>query len=142
MLAIDIHNTLKLHADDIKDFSYVTQNVWTLWNETRQSRHADTANQYSVFSYTNGVSPSSYLDSQIAAEWQTDRTGLGLTEQLYTARGSQGEGLEKKWADLVLANPADEKSLFLQEITRGWDGNFAIPVRPLFTAKYVPKFMY
>ena len=142
MLAIDIHNTLKLHENDIKDFSYVTQNVWTLWNETRQSLHADTANQYSVFSYTNGVSPSSYLDSQIAAEWQTDRTGLGLTEQLYTARGSQGEGLEKKWADLVLANPADEKSLFLQQIKWGSDGNFAIPVRPLFTAKYVPKFMY
>ena len=34
------------------------------------------------------VSPSTYWDSQIAASWVPEDSDLGLTEMLYTARGS------------------------------------------------------
>ena len=37
-----------------------------------------------------GVSPVPLLDSIILQEYENTTTYLGLTEQLYTARGSQG----------------------------------------------------
>ena len=39
--------------------------------------------------------PSDNLDDGFQVAWQDPMSGLGLTEQLYTARGSQGFGINQ-----------------------------------------------
>ena len=42
---------------------------------------------------TYGVSPSSLLDDSISIVYENKTTALGLTTQLYTARGCQAQGM-------------------------------------------------
>ena len=39
-----------------------------------------------------GVQPSQNADEAFKVDWQDPTSGIGITEQLYTARGSQGIG--------------------------------------------------
>ena len=86
------------------------------------------------------ISASSYLDSQFNVDWHYKPSGLGLTEQLYTARGSQGGVLEESYAKLLMASPH-----YPESDTPTWlyaafanNQNWAIPMRTLFTVKDAP----
>ena len=41
-----------------------------------------------LFSYPQAVSPTSYIDDVILFDYLSPETGLGPSEQLYTARGA------------------------------------------------------
>ena len=45
------------------------------------------------------VSPSTLFDDMLSIEWKNETVGLGYSEQLYTARGSQGLGATLKSLD-------------------------------------------
>ena len=46
-------------------------------------------------------------------KWNDPSIGLSVTEQLYTARGSQGIGTSQTTADMVGVNPKNYKDLLL-----------------------------
>ena len=71
----------------IKDFAYIGTNSLT---EGKTIEISDTSRTFTPYGFIEPISASSYLDSQMNVDWHYKPSGLGLTEQLYTARGSQG----------------------------------------------------
>lgn len=60
------------------------------------------------------VNPTSLVDDSLNISYQDPDTGLGLTEQLYTARGSQGMGTSDKIIDYgIYAEDFDSLVLLL-----------------------------
>ena len=59
------------------------------------------------------MQPSSYFDDTLKMKWKDPSMGLSVTEQLYTARGSQGVGTSQAVADMVGVNPKNYKDLLL-----------------------------
>ena len=62
--------------------------------------------------YPYGISPSSYFDETFQLYYVAD-TGLGPSETLYTARGSQGMGLKSSRVEDMEMDTSDFKSTFL-----------------------------
>lgn len=64
--------------------------------ETNEGGSMETISDLSRMSETEveikGLSPSSLFDKAIYPDFSYKESGLGFTEQLYTARGSQGIG--------------------------------------------------
>ena len=71
----------------IKDFAYISSNSLPAG---KTIRIRDTSRTFEPYGFIEAISASSYLDSQMNVDWHYKPSGLGLTEQLYTARGSQG----------------------------------------------------
>jgi len=68
-------------------------------------------------------------------EYYDDSTGLGYTEQLYTARGAQGAGVYHKTTDKAGVNPADYTSLLLHIVHYYNDLTVYYQTRALWTTK-------
>jgi len=66
--------------------------------------------------YLFGVSSSKVLDSSFFTEYTNTTTSLGLTDQLYTAAGSQSVGAYYKSMDNQITDP--ETQLLLMKMSR------------------------
>ena len=65
------------------------------------------------------------LDESMTYEYiDTTNTQLGATEQLYTARGSQGIGIWKGLAQKMGVDPSDYTDLYLTSFFGGGDNSF------------------
>lgn len=91
MFASQTDAVLKNYAQYIDDFGYSTLTIGTVMG----------VDDYLVFTnqiserkdlVTTGLSPSKLVDTCIYPEYYNTSTGLGLIEQLYTARGTQSHG--------------------------------------------------
>ena len=70
-------------------------------------------------------------------------TELGVTEQLYTARGSQGIGTYDRIEDLFGVNPEDytELLMLIYEIYETSKVTSSYKLRPIFTTEANPDFL-
>lgn len=93
LLANYIDDTLIKYADKIRDFGYTTGKITQITGPGNSNEIHDIAflNKRGVESLA--VSPSTLLDDGLSIDYASDYSGLGYTEQLYSARGSQGAGL-------------------------------------------------
>ena len=57
-----------------------------------------------------GVQPAGILDSTFEIDWFGTDSGLGPTEQLYTAKGSQDVGVNKPVIENTFLDTSDYKS--------------------------------
>jgi hypothetical protein len=48
-----------------------------------------------------------FLSDSLDIKWQNDESGLNLVEQLYTARGSQGQAISDWLEAKVMVDPSD-----------------------------------
>ena len=78
-----------------------------------------TTKQYWVGETLFGVQPSDFFDDLIQIDWAPRNTSMGVTEQLYTARGSQGMGTGAGWAHNFLADNDDTVSISSLGISDG-----------------------
>ena len=128
------------YADSIADWGYRTQDL-----DSAQENYIDTVddshfkmsdysgmNHHSVNVY--GVSPSEIMSDMADIDYLSPETGLLPTEQLYTARGSQGAGVYSAYASYVSARPDIFNSTYLLKM-KGVDpdGTLYFKYRPLFT---------
>lgn len=51
------------------------------------------------------VAPSAFFDDNVHPEAQYKGTALGLSEQLYTARGSQSTAIKQRWYKMSKVDP-------------------------------------
>ena len=88
---------LEKYEKHIKSFGYTTDPIDMLINEGVVVRFADQAGMDRIDGVSvYGVSPSSILDESMEFTYkETEKSWLGATEQLYTARGSQGVGMAR-----------------------------------------------
>ena len=110
---------LRKYEPDIKNFGYVTEALdYAIYNATDEYPSLGfTDLAKTTFQGTGaqfGINPSDYFDSSFVVSYRDDKdTGLGVSEELYTARGAQGMGLEDSIvSDLNLKN-SDPESTFL-----------------------------
>ena len=68
-------------------------------------------------------------------------SGLGVTEQLYTARGSQGFGTYEQINDLYGVNPEENYNELLMILYRPPQTSTNYKLRPLFTTKRSPDIL-
>lgn len=100
------------HNDFVKDYSLVSQSVNTLGSSHWSYSESDvTTKQYWIGEMLFGVQPSGFFDDLIDIDWAPRNTTMGVTEQLYTARGSQGMGTGAKWAHNFIADNDDTVSI-------------------------------
>lgn len=59
------------------------------------------------------MSASEYYNDKVVVDWSTDESSLGLMDQLYTARGSQGQAIGAYFADRYISKPDDWRNYFL-----------------------------
>ncbi len=89
----------------------------------------------------SATNPSSVFDDSIVPKFMEHDTGLGFTEQLYTARGSQGFGTLYKIKSHLI-DPQRYEDTFILAYRVGWDmENVSYDIRPLWTAKSRPDFL-
>jgi hypothetical protein len=93
-------------------------------------------NKFNIGFY--GVSPHLFEttgDKFVDPYYLDDKTGLSLSEQLYTARGSQGCGISALVLKKTNSDPTNEKDnpFFLMNFDKGnKDPKFAYKMRPIF----------
>lgn len=93
------------YNDFVKDYSLVSQSVNTLGSGHWSYSESDvTTKQYWIGEMLFGVQPSGFFDDLIDIDWAPRNTTMGVTEQLYTARGSQGMGTGAGWAHNFIAD--------------------------------------
>ena len=81
-----------------------------------------------------GVSPTEIMANTVNLEYVSPESGLLPTEQLYTARGSQGAGVASYYASLVSAKPDVYNSTYLLKNSNvDPSGTLYFKYRPLFT---------
>ena len=101
----------------------------------------DLAKNVILPSYPIGVSPSSYIDESMVMDYLAPETGLGPSEQLYTARGVQGAGILQSNADSLNVDAGNYNSTYMM-----WDdnpetfGTHYFQKRALWTVRTNPDF--
>ena len=124
-----LDRVLKANQLVIRDFGYIPQKL-----TEAQSRHIeprgspryvvlqDMAQMHLRYSDVIGLQPSTYFDDAISIGWSSDKTGLAVTDQLYTARGVQGTAGSKEVNERLYIDPDDLKSyLELENYNTGSD---------------------
>ena len=86
-----------------------------------------------------GISPSEFYDSNTSIVYSDPDTGLGISEQLYTAKGAQGVAYSQAQADNVYIEPGNDESLFLLAVYGLDYGNRAYKERSLWTTDGKPS---
>ena len=92
-------------------------------------------------SYPIGVSSSRYIDEAMEMDYLSPESGLGPSEQLYTARGVQGAGILQSDAEGLNVDPSNYNSTYIM-----WDdnpetfGTHYYQKRALWTVKSNPDF--
>jgi hypothetical protein len=79
---------------------------------------SDRANLQSEDAVYQAFGVSKLLDSAMAIKYKDTSTELGLTEQLYTARGSQSLGMQANVAKELGINLENYDDLFLNTLNR------------------------
>ena len=134
---------LQNYTSSIKEFAYRTSNADFTTDFMFTPGMADSGKQSLAYNYMVGVSPSSYIDQQIedVIYYQDEESGLGISEQLYTPRGSQGYGLLQSWVEIFTIDMTNYKSLLLEITWSYYEGNWAQYTRPLFSVTDYPSFV-
>lgn len=79
---------LRIYEPYISEFGYSTQSIGTTSPSNDYLVFADLIEDWRSLG-TYGMSPSTLIDTSIVPKYQNTTAGIGLTEQLYTASGSQ-----------------------------------------------------
>mmetsp|Transcript_27504 Transcript_27504/g.36782 ORF Transcript_27504/g.36782 Transcript_27504/m.36782 type:complete len:104 (-) Transcript_27504:602-913(-) len=80
------------------------------------------------------------FDDNIGVEYSNPDTGLSYTEQLYTARGSQGIGTFKKVTSFGV-EPENYKDVLAYLQSQNEVDPIEYQLRPLWTTKIMPNFL-
>lgn len=91
MFASQTDVVLKKYAQYIDDFGYSTLTIGTVTGSDDYLVFTNLISEKQDLA-TTGLSPSKLVDTCIYPEYHNKSTGLGLIEQLYTARGTQSHG--------------------------------------------------
>ena len=131
---------LEKHESKIKSFGYTTNNAPIMINEDVLLRVSDPAmlvfrEDCSVY----GLSPSSAFDDSLRYKYlETKKTTLSATEQLYTARGSQGMGLYKDMVKDLGLDPSKGTDLSMLAFYNAGNNNYYQHFRGLYNADNRP----
>ena len=81
------------YADAIEDFYYISFpfNMY-LGPENKVNYAFEDFKSKTPYVWPSAVSPSTLFDAMCSIKWMNETVDLGFSEQLYTARGSQGVG--------------------------------------------------
>jgi len=101
----------------------------------------DLAKNDGLLSFPVGVSPSSFIDTTLVMDYLSPETGLGPSEQLYTARGVQGGGIVQSDADILNVEAENYESTYLfTDLNFNRYGNRYYQKRALWTTKKAPDY--
>ena len=90
---------------------------------------------------TFAVNPTSLIDDGVMIAYHDRDTALGVSEQLYTARGSQGLGTYDRIRKFgVDPSNYEDLAMLLYRQENVQTANYK--VRPIFTTKANPDFLY
>ena len=107
--ATQADSVLLKYKDQIKDFAYMSLNLdyyqYQGVNDDPQIRMADRANLWAKPCAVKAVSPSQLIDDslQTVVDFEKTNITLPLSDQLYTARGSQAVGTSNAITDDLIA---------------------------------------
>ena len=141
LFASTIDSILMKYENEIRDFGFVTGELVLLQSDkgdnfiTNKSRLAKPKS-----SSVQALSPSRLLDESLYLSYEDATYDLGVTEQLYTARGSQGVGISERQMKGAGANPAIYSDTFLFENTNYEGFSTHMLLRPLFSIGHRPDY--
>ena len=109
LLSSDTDPVLIKNKDKIRDFAYVADDLAKVQNtrvELKFSGHARFEDGLERGIRVQGLQVSTLIDDSFDPYYQDPDTGLSISEQLYTARGSQSVGTGVETADLSSVDPS------------------------------------
>ena len=109
------------YADAIKDFGYVTGELYLLNGDIGDNMISDRSRLATKKSSVQALTPSKLFDDSLNLAYVNETYALGVTEQLYTARGSQGIGISDQQLDDLEVDPTIYTETLLFENTN-YDG--------------------
>ena len=79
---------LQNYTDSIKSFVYVTEDIFDMQADSPRAQISQQSRMLAKDAVVVAVNPSSLVDDNLMLNYYDRDTELGMTEQLYTARGS------------------------------------------------------
>ena len=79
---------LQNYTDSIKSFVYMTENIFEMYDDSPVAQISQQSRMLANDAIVVAVNPSSLVDDNLMLNYYDQDTELGMTEQLYTARGS------------------------------------------------------
>ena len=133
---------IRNHPDTVSDFAWSSITLDKLCSRADATLLKNNGKLYEYTSYIRAVSPNIFdvLDEEFLEVAESDGSGLGLGELLYTGRGSQGALLGAAFGDLLNLEISPESTFLLQV----YDGQNSVyrEMRPLALINSAPGFVF
>lgn len=131
------------YQDSIRDFGYISEPVQSYQGDGLQEiqptiKFSDKASLVTSSVNVRALSPSTIFDDAFVLDHYDSNTGLPPTEQLYTARGSQGLATSMNNADTMVQDLADYRQTLLLKNTGFGPNDVYYRKRVLWTIKRSP----
>ena len=140
---LDVEPILAEYEDKIAAFGFITHPIKNLTNPIIEEQIlSDYSGIYEVGAGLYGVTPGLYdaaFEEFVGVTKQNKSTGLGLTEQLYTARGSQSAAISDYVVDQLGIDLNDNHDTFKLTI-KSTDWNVYFLMRVMFSSHLAPGF--
>ena len=140
LFASDTDPILVKFADAIKDFGYVTGELYLQQSDTGDNLISDRSRLVTKKSSAQALTPSKLFDESLKLAYRNETYELGVTEQLYTARGEQGVGISDQLLESIDVDPTDYTETILFETTNYGGYSTRMLQRPLFSIDHKPDY--
>ena len=100
--------------------------------------YSDRANLKAHGARTRAIAPSTFFDDAFTYHWTSPESGLPPSDQLYTARGSQGISASQEIADFMIPDLGNYTQTLLMQNNDFGDYNVYYQKRVLWTLHRSP----